>query len=602
MNEVVGIRGPSRFRVVLVSAVILVVAGIVATIFNGWAQQEHITQETTEQAQILAATAAPDLDFANTPFDRAAVDIRTQTQAYVEALRNNPQIVAAGVYDAHGDLTASFAEAPLPKRFARPSQTGFVHGQVVVVAQAWHNRQHVGDVIIYTARETLAQQLSRYGYVGLLVLLSGIAVFVLGVSQGDLTRANRELKRRAADLSEANEELQVQMAEREKAEAALRQSQKMEAIGRLTGGVAHDFNNLLMVASSGLELMDRTEDPARRQMLKEGVLSAVKRGADLTRQLLAFARKNPLKPEVIDPGARIEGLRLLVERSLTAGVVLELELEPDLWPVEIDAGQLDVALLNIAVNARDAMPDGGRLTIRAENLENVRDAGLAGDYVRISATDTGSGIPKELIASVIEPFFTTKGVGKGTGLGLSQVYGFCRSSGGDIRIESEMGVGTTVRLYVPRSSKPLAAKAVPPPPRAPSRRAGRVLLVEDDSEVAAVVAGMFQSLGWDAQRVADGPSALAKLDSGQPFDLMFSDMVMPGGVGGLDLAQEAAKRRPGLKIILTTGFSEAAAAAAEQGMRVLPKPYDLAALTAELEYVLQPAPVDAARPKARRKG
>lgn len=576
MSDATGIRGIGRLGLVLASAAALLLVGVVMTLYNQHAYLAQRTSDAEVTARILAHTVSAAVDFA---------DPQTMNE-YVGALRSNPEIEAVAVYDRDDVLKGSFETNPAAAPLSSKSQPGVSGGQVVVREVVTQKGQRLGLVVLRTRAESLGHWFGRYSGAGLLLLMALLVVTVLGVSQADLTRANRELERRADALTEANEALRVQMMERERAETALRQSQKMEAIGRLTGGVAHDFNNLLMVASSGLELMDRTEDPARRQMLKEGVRNAVQRGADLTRQLLAFARRNPLKPEVVQPGDRVTGMRLLLDRSLREGIALSLEIEPDLWPVEIDAGQLEVALLNIAVNARDAMPDGGSLTISVQNLPDLAEAGLNGDFVRVSATDTGQGIPTDQLASVFEPFFTTKGVGKGTGLGLSQVYGFCRSSGGDVRIESEVGRGTTVHLYIPRSSKPLPSTADQTPARpATTKTSGRVLLVEDDHDVAQVVAGMFETLGWAPTRVADGPSAIARLESKTPFDLMFSDMVMPGGVGGLDLAREAARLRPGLKVILTTGFSEAAAAAAAEGMRVLPKPYDIAALTAELEHV-----------------
>jgi signal transduction histidine kinase/CheY-like chemotaxis protein len=568
-----GLRLPGfdRLGPVLAGAAALLLLGVVMTFNNEAAHVRQKAADTRVTAKILAADVAALISFP----DPATM------QENVDALGANRDIEAAAVFDKEGAVLGRFMARGAAQPITARTHDSIVGGRITVREKVVQKGSYLGFVVLRTGVEPWTRRFSRYSGAGLLLLMALLVVLVLGVSQADLDRANRELKRRADALAESNTALQVQMSEREKAEAALRQSQKMEAIGRLTGGVAHDFNNLLMVASSGLELIDRTEDPARRQMLKEGVRNAIKRGADLTRQLLAFARRNPLKPEVISPEDRVEGMRLLLERSLREGIDLEFELEAGLWPLEIDAGQLEVALLNIAVNARDAMPEGGRLTIRAENLEDLQEVGLVGDFVCISAIDTGQGIPPEQISSVFEPFFTTKGVGKGTGLGLSQVYGFCRSSGGDVRIDSEVGAGTTVRLYLPRCRKPLPPLPgeAPAPVRGP---AGQVLLVEDDAEVAQVVAGMFETLGWTPRHVADGPSALAMLDSDTPFDLMFSDMVMPGGVGGLDLAREAAKRRPGMRVILTTGFSEAASAAAAEGMRVLPKPYDIAALTAEL--------------------
>src|SRR6185312_14885102 len=274
---------------------------------------------------------------------------------------------------------------------------------------------------------------------------------------------------------------------------------------------AHDFNNLLMVASSWLDLLERTQDPQRRDVLRQGVRQALDRGASLTRQLLAFSRRSPLKTEVVDLGRRTEGMRLLLE---------------------LDPGQLEVAVLNIAVNARDAMPNGGAITLAARNRPAFSIDGEEGDFVELSVTDTGEGMEQETVRRVFEPFFTTKAVGKGTGLGLSQVYGFSRASGGAARVTSAPGEGTSIILYFPASTKPLTA---PPEPRVlpAAPPPGTVLLVEDDDAVAAAVSAMLGELGYRVVRAAEATSALAVLDRGaEPIDLVFSDMVMPGTMDG----------------------------------------------------------------------
>jgi signal transduction histidine kinase/ActR/RegA family two-component response regulator len=408
-------------------------------------------------------------------------------------------------------------------------------------------------------------------------------VIILAVAQGALRRANRELANRAEILIETNTLLNQQMAERGKAEEALRQSQKMEAIGRLTGGVAHDFNNLLMVASSGVELLDRTDDPAKRKALTAGVRQAIERGAALTRQMLAFSRRAPLTTEVLHLPSRIEGLGFLLGRGLREDIEVVLDLPDDLWPVEADPGELELALLNLAVNARDAMPNGGRLTLSADNAPGEGDEP---DRVWLTVSDTGAGMPQSVVSRVFEPFFTTKEVGQGTGLGLSQVYGFVRSSGGDIGVTSVEGVGTTFTLCLPRSHK----AAVAPGPAAvaaagPDRTRGaegRLLLVEDDDAVAAGVGHMVRDLGYSYVRAAQAADALRLLEQGEAFDLVFSDMVMPGEMDGLALAKAIRERHPGLPVVLTTGFSEAAAAAAAERFRLLSKPYGIEALAAIL--------------------
>ena len=436
-----------------------------------------------------------------------------------------------------------------------------------------------------------AQRFSRYAGLLLVLGLAALVVVVLAVAQGALRRANRQLADRAAELVRANNLLQQQMIEREKAEEALRQSQKMEAIGRLTGGIAHDFNNLLMVASSGIELLDRTDDPKRRQTLSAGIRQAVERGAALTRQLLAFARRSPLRAEVLDLRRHIEGLRFLLERSLREDIEVVLDLPDDLWPVEADRGELELALLNLAVNARDAMPQGGRLTVSGCNLPGE---GEARDRVCLKIADTGAGMSDVVASRVFEPFFTTKEVGRGTGLGLSQVYGFVRSSGGDISVESREGEGSTFTLCLPRTDKSPAtaeAAAALAAGTAPTARrgGGRLLLVEDDDAVAAGVGHMLGDLGYRHVRVASAAEALAMLERDSRFDLVFSDMVMPGDMDGLGLAREIRRRLPTVPVLLTTGFSEAASAATGDAFRLLPKPYGIDSLSEALSATLAEA-------------
>ncbi len=282
-------------------------------------------------------------------------------------------------------------------------------------------------------------------------------------------------------------------------------------------------------------------------------------------------------------------MRVLLERSLRENITVTMELQDDLWPVEVDPSQLEVALLNIAVNARDAMPSGGQIAVAARNVTGVADGELHGDYVELSIADEGLGMPRETLRRIFEPFFTTKGVGKGTGLGLAQVYGFTRASDGDVRVDSQPGEGTIVRLFLPRTAKPLSrvageGDALPDFPHKEERH-GRVLLVEDEDSVANLVGEMLNELGYDSVRAATAAVALRLLDVEQDLLLVFSDMVMPGRMSGMDLAREISRRRPGLPVVLTTGFSEAAAQAREQGFRLLMKPYRIETLGAALAAV-----------------
>ncbi len=378
---------------------------------------------------------------------------------------------------------------------------------------------------------------------------------------------------------------QARLAE---AEERVRQAQKIEALGQLTGGVAHDFNNLLMVISGGLEVLESVP-AARRGKVMAGMRQAVDRGAGLSKQLLAFSRRQPMQPEVVDLAVRIGGMHEILERSLRGDVQVDVAMEPGLWAVEVDPSELELVVLNLAVNARDAMPDGGILRIEAHNAPALHDEELSGDYVRLSLSDTGTGIVPEVLARVFEPFFTTKELGKGSGLGLAQAHGFARSSRGAARIQSEAYSGTTVSLYLPRTDKrppvALAASGGHCPAHA-GRQQGSLLLVEDDNEVAALTGEMLEALGYAVTRVESADIALGVLTGTHAhFDLVFSDVMMPGQLDGLDLSQEIRRHCPGLAVVLTTGHVEAVQRKAESlGVPVLPKPYRLKELQMALEH------------------
>ena len=369
------------------------------------------------------------------------------------------------------------------------------------------------------------------------------------------------------------------------AEERVRQSQKIESLGQLTGGVAHDFNNLLMVISGGLEVMEGLA-PARREKVIAGMRHAVDRGAGLSRQLLAFSRRQPLRPEAVSVARNIDGMREILERSLQGNIQVEVAFGPGLWPVEADPGQLELVVLNLAINARDAMPNGGTIRIGARNAPALNDEELHGDYVELSLADTGTGMVPEVLARVFEPFFTTKEIGKGSGLGLAQAHGFAKASGGALRIESVPRDGTTVFLYLPRSGRLPAGQVAEDnqPSAGASAAQGSLLLVEDDDDVAALTGEMLQALGYAVTRAQNANVALGALANGNAIDIVFSDVMMPGELDGLDLSQEIRRRHPGLPVVLTTGHVEAAKQKADAlGLYVLPKPYRLTDLESALE-------------------
>ncbi|MEJ8826554.1 PAS domain-containing protein [Variovorax humicola] len=369
-----------------------------------------------------------------------------------------------------------------------------------------------------------------------------------------------------------------------RAEEALRQSLKLEAIGRLTGGVAHDFNNLLAVFANGLKVLEGDMAPEQRERVYAAMRRAVTRGTGLTHQLLAFTRRQAINPECVEPAAQLNGMREMLEHSLPADIRLEIDLGPDLWPVEIDTGEFELAMLNLVANARDAMPNGGRITIEARNVARTPAEEDSGETVQISITDAGIGMPPDVLDRVLEPFFTTKEVGKGSGLGLPQVYGFAQQSGGQLKIESQPGRGTTVFLRLPRSMR-LPAKAVDAN-NAPGRQdaGGRqILLVEDDAELAELTREMLGQLGFKVIHAASPVAALGALANARSVDLVFSDIMMPGGMSGLDLAREIRRRRPELPIVLTTGYAESAKDMNGGEFRLLLKPYSFEALAEVLE-------------------
>jgi signal transduction histidine kinase/CheY-like chemotaxis protein len=398
----------------------------------------------------------------------------------------------------------------------------------------------------------------------------------------DRTQAALQLEtlvtQRTAELQRVNEQLRDEMAERTRVEENLRHAQKLEALGQLTGGVAHDFNNLLMVITAGLDMLEMQPDAQRRTRMLRGMRQAAQRGASLTRQLLAFSRRHALRPETVDLARHLREMRELLDRSLRGDVHVDVQLAGDLWPVEVDPGELELALLNLAVNARDAMEAGGAILVRGENQAGGGIGGMEGDFVRLSIRDTGAGMSEEVKARVFEPFFTTKDVGKGSGLGLAQVYGFAQQSGGTVTIDSAPGQGTTITLMLPRSHRAPATVQVVHDGQAPAadRSGGCVLLVEDDGEVAALVADMLRDLGHDVVHASSANAALGALANGRSLDLLFSDIMMPGGTSGIELAREVRQRRPGLPVLLTSGFAEGSRSEADAlGVPVLAKPYGL---------------------------
>jgi PAS domain S-box-containing protein len=356
----------------------------------------------------------------------------------------------------------------------------------------------------------------------------------------------------------------------EQMQAQLAQSQKLDALGQLTGGVAHDFNNLLMIVSGSLHTLRKgvPDDPKLQRSLS-AIESASRRGAALTSQLLTFARRQSVNPQAVDVVEKINAVRDVLGTGVGGAMKLQFDIDRRVWPVMVDIAELETALVNLVINARDAMPDGGVITVAAHN-STLSDELNAGDYVAISVEDTGTGIAPDVLSKIFDPFFTTKPIGKGTGLGLSQVHGFAHQAGGTVKVTSELGKGTKIAILLPRKDVDLAIDDVGV---AESGGSGTVLLVDDNPDVAAVSSSLLEQLGYTVRRVDSAEAALREIEL-DGFDFVFSDIVMPGKIDGLGLARRLKAMRPQLPILLATGYSDAALSV-RGDFPILRKPYEI---------------------------
>ena len=417
-----------------------------------------------------------------------------------------------------------------------------------------------------------------------------------------LRHSESEARNAALALTELNrtleERVQSRTAQLIKAETALRHSQKMEAIGNLTGSIAHDFNNLLHVISGNLHLLKRdVGGNAAAERRVQIALDGVSRSAKLSSQLLAFGRRQPLSPKVINLGRFIRDMEDIIRRAVGEGIAVETVIGGALWNTLVDPGNVENALLNMAINARDAMDGQGRLIIEAANVvldsdyAAAHDGVTSGEYVMVAVSDTGAGMSTEVIEQAFEPFFTTKPEGRGTGLGLSMVYGFVRQSGGHIHIESEVGRGSTIKFYLPRSmqSEDALAQADAAPVTGGSEM---ILVAEDDEHVRETVVAMLSDLGYRVLKAKDAQSALSIIESGMPVDLLFTDVIMPGALKSTELARKARERMPNLAVLFTSGYSQDAFVGdLRESVELLSKPYSREALARKLRHML----ADAAR-------
>nr|WP_218845422.1 hybrid sensor histidine kinase/response regulator [Sphingomonas melonis] len=416
-------------------------------------------------------------------------------------------------------------------------------------------------------------------------------------AQEALERLNLALEHKAteseSDLNSAVAQLESEMAERRRTEQALNQAQKMEAIGQLTGGVAHDFNNLLTVITSSVSLLRRgglSEDRQRRYL--DAIAETAERAAKLTQQLLAFARRQPLKPEQFNAGQRLQSISTMLKTIVGAPIEVTTHVDPDLRTICADPNQFETAVVNMAVNARDAMPRGGQLVLTARNVDAVPairgHPPLRGRFVAISVQDTGQGMSAETVTHIFEPFFTTKDVGRGTGLGLSQVHGFAKQSDGDIGVVSEPDRGTTFTLYLPHCEELPEARseAIPQPEPELNGAPGMVLLVEDNRLIGEFAAQLLSELGFETRWAENAKAALVCLSENPGmFDVVFSDIVMPG-MNGIELASKLRDEQPGLPVVLTSGYSDVLARSGSSGFPILQKPYSAERLASALRQAM----------------
>jgi len=571
--------------VAIVLAALLLGMGLLLVVYDEQAYRRQETTDAQAEARILAETVTAALAF----------DDRPAANEYVAALEGDGDVRAAAVYGADGKLFASYArDAAVDQLPPLIAQIGDLHldsDHVLERAPVNQGSDVLGTAFVEIRIDPIARRLERYGVIALMTTMAALIVIVLGVAHGALRRANAELAARAGDLARANADLETQIRERRKAEEALVQSQKMEAIGRLTGGVAHDFNNLLTVVAGNLDLIQhmiagpRALAMDRLQRLLEGAQRGLARGERLTRQLLAFSRQQPLQQRLIDVNATIEDFAPFIQRALGETIELQLRLGPGPWTCRLDPAQFEAAILNLALNARDAMERGGTLAIGT--AASTDDAEVPSG-VLVTVKDTGTGMAPETIERIFEPFYTTKEVGKGSGLGLAQVWGFVTQSGGRVGVESVVGRGTTFTLVLPLSE---TAPATAPKVEAAApleRGAEMILVVEDDDDVRAMTAATLDELGYRTLIARDGPEALSLLGKDRGIDLLFSDYVMPG-MSGAELARAARGQRPELKVLLTSGYAKHAELRdgnSADGFPLIAKPYRVDELAAKIRAIL----------------
>ena len=548
-------------------AVIILVAGFAIIFQNEIAFRAARDRQALVAAEVLANSVTAAVDFGDP----------VAAQQSVDAFRVNPQVRYVGVFDRAGRVLGAYdptgGRARLNLSQLHPPAGSNYRLSVPIVSA----RQHVGTVVFEVEREAVARRLTRYVVLASMAVLAALVIVSLGMAQSALRKANRELSERAEALGQANTLLAEQIEERAKAEEELRQSQKMQALGQLTGGIAHDFNNLLTVIQGSADILSRDElADDRRKRFAKAIVQAAQNAAVLTSQLLAFARRQPLKPELVDLSELVASMTELLDRTMGERIRIKTRLGRRGCPVLVDRSQLQSAILNVASNARDAMPDGGTLTIAVSTLDSAEGPPTAS----IAISDTGTGMDADTASRIFEPFFTTKKTGQGTGLGLSQVYGFATQSGGDVLCESRPGKGTVLTLILPCSEQGPAVERKSDEAVVPEQPPAEILVVEDNEEVGQFAETLLSELGHSVTLATSGEEAL-ELTRTRDFDVVFSDVVMPG-MGGLRLSERLAEEKPHLPVILATGYSQEIAQSGSGGRPVILKPYRLATLSQAL--------------------
>lgn len=510
--------------------------------------------------------------------------LRPLLQERLVQLQHKIDVMRAGDFDAAAEIVRTGQGKALTDRI------DVLVAEMIAQEDALHHRR---DQEMSEATDTLQTAIGS-----LIVLIAGVAILAVLLAERQLNA----LRKSSENLKLAYNELIAESTKRGSLEAQLRQSQKLEALGHLAGGIAHDFNNMLGVIVSSLNILRRKlrRNEGGLDSLIDSAMDGADRAAALVRRLLAFSRIQPLDPQPLDVNSLVNGMSAILHRTLGAHIHLETVLAPDLWPTKVDANELESAILNLAVNARDAMPTGGQLTIETQNTEldayyaNENPTATPGEYVLIAISDTGVGMPPDVAAKAFDPFFTTKPIGKGTGLGLSQAHGFATQSGGHIKIYSEIGRGSCLKLYLPRYLKESEAGEPPPQPppseeEFPRGRPGEiVLIVEDDENARRATAQGVRELGYTVLEAESGKEAIRLLRARADIALMITDVVMPE-MDGARLAREAVFRRHALHVMFITGYSQHAIARdgmLDPDVNLLTKPFSLAQLAKKIREVL----------------